>query len=172
MQPWKTKVLCAGRYRPRQFEYHPLYEDTVVFGTLRGEGEDAANSSCYCCHLSRVRKVLSKRVRHVTIQMLRMMTWIRILIVRRAVSQSVSVRCPEVMLQPVIIYDRGRFLSLNTNCSLFSEHLPFRNLEALTCVLPLQARRSLLMWRTTALFRPFPLDFRRTSVTASWVCAG
>lgn len=37
MQPWKTKVLCAGRYRPRQFEYHPLYEDVVVFGTLRGE---------------------------------------------------------------------------------------------------------------------------------------
>lgn len=39
MQPWKTKVICAGRYRPRQFEYHPKFEDVVVFGTLRGEGE-------------------------------------------------------------------------------------------------------------------------------------
>ncbi len=53
MQPWKTKVLCAGRYRPRQFEYHPRYEDVVVFGTLRGEGEHAAKPSSCCSHLSR-----------------------------------------------------------------------------------------------------------------------
>lgn len=37
MQPWKTNVICAGKYRPRQFEYHPLHKDVVVFGTLRGE---------------------------------------------------------------------------------------------------------------------------------------
>ncbi|CAM9822911.1 unnamed protein product [Discosporangium mesarthrocarpum] len=37
MQPWKTKVICAGKYRPRQFEYHPQHEDVVLFGTLKGE---------------------------------------------------------------------------------------------------------------------------------------
>ncbi|CAM9662216.1 unnamed protein product [Scytosiphon promiscuus] len=49
MQSWKTKVICAGRYRPRQFEYHPLHEDVVVFGTLRGEAvvaDVASNSVC------------------------------------------------------------------------------------------------------------------------------
>ncbi|CAM9427135.1 unnamed protein product [Ectocarpus fasciculatus] len=49
MQPWKTKVICAGRYRPRQFEYHPLHEDVVVFGTLRGEAvvaDVASNNVC------------------------------------------------------------------------------------------------------------------------------
>eukprot|EP00903_Cladosiphon_okamuranus_P011781 g11074.t1 len=49
MQPWKTKVICAGRYRPRQFEYHPKFEDLVVFGTLRGEAvvaDVARNSVC------------------------------------------------------------------------------------------------------------------------------
>lgn len=70
MQPWKTEVVCAGRYRPRQFEYHPTFEDVVVFGTLRGEhcrtardneieilGENKARASCsptvscswHCC---------------------------------------------------------------------------------------------------------------------------
>ncbi|CAB1107021.1 unnamed protein product [Ectocarpus sp. CCAP 1310/34] len=49
MQPWKTKVVCAGRYRPRQFEYHPLQENVVVFGTLRGEAivaDVASNTVC------------------------------------------------------------------------------------------------------------------------------
>eukprot|EP00752_Nemacystus_decipiens_P012142 g10764.t1 len=49
MQPWQTKVICAGRYRPRQFEYHPKFEDVVVFGTLRGEAvvaDVASNSVC------------------------------------------------------------------------------------------------------------------------------
>ncbi|CAM9810480.1 unnamed protein product [Chrysoparadoxa australica] len=37
MQAWKTSVLSVGRYRPRQFEYHPQQENVVVLGTLRGE---------------------------------------------------------------------------------------------------------------------------------------
>ncbi|CAM9543459.1 unnamed protein product [Choristocarpus tenellus] len=35
MQPWKTTVVCAGKYRPRQFEYNPLQSDIVLFGTLK-----------------------------------------------------------------------------------------------------------------------------------------
>lgn len=34
--PWYTDVLCPW-FRPRQFEYHPVFENIMVVGTLKGE---------------------------------------------------------------------------------------------------------------------------------------
>lgn len=58
MQPWKTKVVCAGRYRPRQFEYHPKFEDVVVFGTLRGESHNVGLGLVYSMERERARDYL------------------------------------------------------------------------------------------------------------------
>lgn len=35
-QPWQCEIVCPS-FRPRQFEYHPIHENVMVFGTLDGE---------------------------------------------------------------------------------------------------------------------------------------
>lgn len=38
MQDYNVKLLCpGGKWKPRQFEYHPTTQNVVLFGTLRGE---------------------------------------------------------------------------------------------------------------------------------------
>lgn len=94
MQPWKTKVVCAGRYRPRQFEYHPKFEDVVVFGTLRGEGY-------YCCTAGRSWSTQTERER--AIEQIRSEYRAGGIVVSRALPSSCSCSNSDYMHRRVVV---------------------------------------------------------------------
>jgi hypothetical protein len=50
MQDLTVSLLCPGRWKPRQFEFHPTAPGVTLFGTLKGEAivADGASNSVMC----------------------------------------------------------------------------------------------------------------------------